>query len=170
MVKRNVELDMILREGKTAAAGRDFFTQDISILRSFGTASAYLAVLVLAHYLNSPEMKALYLHPQALWATFALTLLPGESDLDERVSRHDARRPDRLRVQGSRERRCPRAKRPQHAARDLIARQLATNFGLSPSVGCNDPLIAALVTMGGKALTRMMDSETRGCAGAGEGS
>jgi hypothetical protein len=55
-------------------AGRGYITQDISILRSFGTASAYLAVLVLALYLNTPEMKALYLHPQALWATFALTL------------------------------------------------------------------------------------------------
>ena len=74
MVKRYVELDMILREGKTKAAGRGYITQDISILRSFGTASAYLGVLVLALYLNSPEMKVLYLHPQALWATFALTL------------------------------------------------------------------------------------------------
>ncbi len=74
MVKRYVELDMILREGKAEAAGRGYITQDMSILRSFGTASAYLAVLVLALYLNSPEMRLLYLHPQALWATFALTL------------------------------------------------------------------------------------------------
>ncbi|MEX3991291.1 UbiA family prenyltransferase [Paraburkholderia sp. EG286A] len=74
MVKRYVELDMIVREGKTEAAGRGYITQDISILRSFGTASAYLAVLVLALYLNTPEMKALYHHPKALWATFALTL------------------------------------------------------------------------------------------------
>lgn len=74
MVKRYVELDTILREGKTEAAGRGYITQDISILRSFGTASAYLAVLVLALYMNTPEMRQLYQHPQALWATFALTL------------------------------------------------------------------------------------------------
>ena len=74
MVKRYVELDTVLREGKTEAAGRGYITQDISILRSFGTASAYLAVLVLALYLNTPEIKALYLHPKALWATLALTL------------------------------------------------------------------------------------------------
>jgi 4-hydroxybenzoate polyprenyltransferase len=74
MVKRYVELDMIVREGKTEATGRGYIAQDISILRSFGTASAYLAVLVLALYLNTPEMKVLYRHPQALWATFALTL------------------------------------------------------------------------------------------------
>ncbi len=74
MVKRYVELDMMLREGKEEAAGRGYITQDMSILRSFGTASAYLAVLVLALYMNTPEMKQLYHHPQALWATFALTL------------------------------------------------------------------------------------------------
>ena len=74
MVKRYVELDMILREGKAEAAGRGYITQDMSILRSFGTASAYLAVLVLALYMNTPEMRQLYQHPQALWGTFALTL------------------------------------------------------------------------------------------------
>ncbi|SDH71535.1 UbiA family prenyltransferase [Paraburkholderia phenazinium] len=74
MVKRYVELDAILRDGKVAAAGRGYITQDLSILRSFGTSSAYLAVLVLALYLNSPELKQLYRHPPALWAVFALTL------------------------------------------------------------------------------------------------
>jgi 4-hydroxybenzoate polyprenyltransferase len=74
MVKRYVELDSILRAGKMKAAGRGYITQDMSILRSFGTSSAYLAVLVLALYLNSPELQALYRHPKALWAVFALTL------------------------------------------------------------------------------------------------
>jgi 4-hydroxybenzoate polyprenyltransferase len=74
MVKRYVELDGILRAGQMKAAGRGYITQDLSILRSFGTASAYLAVLVLALYLNSPELQTLYRHPKALWAVFALTL------------------------------------------------------------------------------------------------
>ncbi len=74
MVKRYTELDAIVREGKVEAAGRGYITQDMSILRSFGTASAYLAVLVLALYLNSPELKMLYRHPQALWVLFALML------------------------------------------------------------------------------------------------
>ncbi|SIT43588.1 UbiA prenyltransferase [Paraburkholderia piptadeniae] len=74
MVKRYVELDSIRRTGKMKAAGRGYITQDMSILRSFGTASAYLAVLVLALYLNSPELKLLYRHPKALWVMFALTL------------------------------------------------------------------------------------------------
>ena len=46
----------------------------MSILRSYGTAAGYLAVLVLALYLNSPEFKLLYRHPQMLWPVFALTL------------------------------------------------------------------------------------------------
>lgn len=74
MVKRYVELESILKLGKMEAAGRGYITQDMSILRSFGTSSAYLAALVLALYLNSPELKLLYRHPQALWAVFALTL------------------------------------------------------------------------------------------------
>jgi len=74
MVKRYVELEGILRLGKMEAAGRGYITQDMSILRSFGTSSAYLAVLVLALYLNSPELKLLYRHPQLMWAVFALTL------------------------------------------------------------------------------------------------
>jgi 4-hydroxybenzoate polyprenyltransferase/phosphoserine phosphatase len=74
MLKRYVELEAIVKQGKTEAAGRGYITQDMSILRSFGTAAAYLAVLVLALYLNSPELKMLYRHPQLMWAVFALTL------------------------------------------------------------------------------------------------
>ncbi|MEX3999178.1 UbiA family prenyltransferase [Paraburkholderia sp. EG285A] len=73
MLKRYVELDAIVKQGKTEATGRGYITQDMSILRSFGTSAAYLAVLVLALYLNSPELKLLYRHPQLLWAVFALT-------------------------------------------------------------------------------------------------
>ncbi|HKT98391.1 MAG TPA: UbiA family prenyltransferase [Paraburkholderia sp.] len=74
MLKRYVELEAMLQQGKTEAAGRGYITQDMSILRSFGTAAGYLSVLVLALYLNSPELKLLYRHPKMLWAVFALTL------------------------------------------------------------------------------------------------
>lgn len=74
MLKRYVELEAMLQQGKTEATGRGYITQDMSILRSFGTAAAYLAVLVLALYLNSPDLTLLYHHPKMLWAVFALTL------------------------------------------------------------------------------------------------
>jgi 4-hydroxybenzoate polyprenyltransferase/phosphoserine phosphatase len=74
MVKRYTELDAMLREGKVSAAGRGYITHDMGILRSFGTASGYLAVIVLALYMNSAEVKELYRYHQALWVLFSLLL------------------------------------------------------------------------------------------------
>jgi 4-hydroxybenzoate polyprenyltransferase len=74
MVKRYTELDATLRDGKVSASGRGYITHDLGILRSFGTASGYLAVLVLALYMNSSEVKTLYRHHQALWVLFGLLL------------------------------------------------------------------------------------------------
>jgi 4-hydroxybenzoate polyprenyltransferase len=74
MVKRCTELDALLRDGKASAAGRGYVTQDLGILQSFGIASGYVAVLVLALYLNSSDVHALYRHPQALWFLFGLLL------------------------------------------------------------------------------------------------
>ena len=74
MVKRYTELDAMVRNGKTSAAGRGYLTQDVMILCAFGTASAYAAVLVLALYMNSPEVKILYHHQQPLWVLFGLLL------------------------------------------------------------------------------------------------
>lgn len=75
MVKRYTELDaLLLRDGEGAVAGRGYITQDLGILRSFGTASGYMAVLVLALYMNSSEVSVLYRHQQALWFLFGLLL------------------------------------------------------------------------------------------------
>jgi 4-hydroxybenzoate polyprenyltransferase len=75
MVKRYTELDaLLLRDGECAVAGRGYITQDLGILRSFGTASGYLAVLVLALYMNSSEISVLYHHQHALWFLFGLLL------------------------------------------------------------------------------------------------
>ncbi|WP_129572358.1 UbiA family prenyltransferase [Caballeronia glathei] len=74
MVKRYTELDALLRDGKVSATGRGYVTQDLGILRSFGTASGYVAVLVLALYLNSTDVRALYPHPRALWVLFGLLM------------------------------------------------------------------------------------------------
>ncbi|RKT26199.1 4-hydroxybenzoate polyprenyltransferase [Paraburkholderia sp. RAU2J] len=74
MVKRYAELNVILKEGKSAAAGRGYITQDLAILQSFGTAAGYTAALVLALYLNSPEVQLMYRHQEGLWALFGLML------------------------------------------------------------------------------------------------
>nr|WP_259295018.1 UbiA family prenyltransferase [Paraburkholderia sp. DHOC27] len=74
MVKRYTELDALVRNGKTAAAGRGYIAQDIMILCAFGTAAAYAAVLVLALYMNSAEVNVLYRHQAPLWVLFGLLL------------------------------------------------------------------------------------------------
>jgi 4-hydroxybenzoate polyprenyltransferase len=73
-VKRYTELDDKQRTGGVTAAGRGYFTDDLSILRSFGTSSGYLAVIILAIYLNSPDSQLLYSHRSALWGVFAALL------------------------------------------------------------------------------------------------
>ena len=73
-LKRYTELDEKLRAGGTSSAGRSYLTEDISLLRSFGTSAGYLAVIILAIYLNSTDIYLLYSHRSALWGVFALLL------------------------------------------------------------------------------------------------
>ncbi|WP_429354222.1 UbiA family prenyltransferase [Paraburkholderia sp. 32] len=74
LVKRYTELDKMQREGKGSAAGRGYLTADMNILRSFGSASGYVAVLVLALYMKSTDVTVLYSHPHRLWILFCLLL------------------------------------------------------------------------------------------------
>ncbi len=74
MVKRYAELNAAQAEGKGTAAGRGYTIGDMSILRSFGGAAGYTAALVLALYMNSPEVRVMYHHQGVLWAIFALML------------------------------------------------------------------------------------------------
>jgi 4-hydroxybenzoate polyprenyltransferase len=46
---------------------RAYRVEDIEVLRGLGAAAGYLAVLVLALYINSTAVVALYRHPQVLW-------------------------------------------------------------------------------------------------------
>jgi 4-hydroxybenzoate polyprenyltransferase len=65
--KRYAELDELRRQHRLRAAGRSYQTDDLPILRSMGTAAGYLCVLVLALYINSPEVGALYHRPKVIW-------------------------------------------------------------------------------------------------------
>ncbi len=55
--------------------GREYSTEDIPILQNLGATSGYLAILVLALYINSPEVARLYNTPQILWLIAPLMLL-----------------------------------------------------------------------------------------------
>ena len=48
--------------------------EDLAVLQSLGTSSGYLSVLVLALYINSPEVAALYERPKMIWLLCVLML------------------------------------------------------------------------------------------------
>jgi 4-hydroxybenzoate polyprenyltransferase len=69
IVKRLSELQGIEISAKEEPAQcRGYWTSDIPVLTGLGTASAMMAVLVLALYINSPDVVELYSSPRFLWA------------------------------------------------------------------------------------------------------
>lgn len=73
-VKRYAELDALRRQLKLKALGRGYTVEDLPVLQSLGTAAGYLSVLVLALYINSPDIQALYHRPKAVWLLCVLML------------------------------------------------------------------------------------------------
>jgi 4-hydroxybenzoate polyprenyltransferase/phosphoserine phosphatase len=73
-VKRFAELEALRRQRRLKAAGRGYHVEDLPLLQSLGTASGYLSVLVLALYINSPEIQALYHRPKVIWLLCVLVL------------------------------------------------------------------------------------------------
>lgn len=73
-VKRYAELDSLRRQSQLLAAGRGYTTEDLPVLQSLGTAAGYLSVLVLALYINSPDIESLYHRPKLIWLLCVLML------------------------------------------------------------------------------------------------
>ena len=74
LVKRTSELEAIRENAPAATAGRAYELSDANALAGFGYASACTAVLVLALYVNSPDVAMLYRHPVFLWGLAPLVL------------------------------------------------------------------------------------------------
>lgn len=74
MVKRYTELLAAQTSGKLKASGRGYDVNDIPLIQSLGGSSGYLAVLVLALYIDSTASEALYRHPHYLWMLCPLLL------------------------------------------------------------------------------------------------
>jgi 4-hydroxybenzoate polyprenyltransferase len=66
-IKRFAELQVQLLQGKHKAHGRGYFTDDAPLIQMLGIVSGFMSVLVLALYLNSPEVQLLYTQPQWVW-------------------------------------------------------------------------------------------------------
>jgi 4-hydroxybenzoate polyprenyltransferase len=73
-VKRYAELDALRRRQGLRAAGRGYHVEDLAVLQSLGSAAGYMSVLVLALYINSPEVTALYARPKMIWLLCVLVL------------------------------------------------------------------------------------------------
>ena len=66
LMKRYIELKRLDSTVNLAAAGRDYQASDLAAVLSLGSASGYMAVLVLALYINSEEVRRLYKQPLVL--------------------------------------------------------------------------------------------------------
>jgi 4-hydroxybenzoate polyprenyltransferase/phosphoserine phosphatase len=66
-VKRFAELKALELVGKTSAAGRGYGVGELELVRSLGVSAGYGAVVVMALYVNSPEITVLYKHPEIIW-------------------------------------------------------------------------------------------------------
>ncbi|HYO51714.1 UbiA family prenyltransferase [Archangium sp.] len=67
LVKRLSEVRRLRQANESAAPGRGYVAGDYEQLAILGVSSGYLSVLVLALYITSKEVTALYLHPERLW-------------------------------------------------------------------------------------------------------
>jgi 4-hydroxybenzoate polyprenyltransferase len=75
LVKRFAELKNLRAANAMPANGRGYLVTDLDQLRSFGTASAYAAVVVFAIYITGPDVVKLYRHPNLLWLNVPLITL-----------------------------------------------------------------------------------------------
>lgn len=75
LVKRYAELRESRNKGKTELTrGRGYYPGDLEMISSLGAASGYLAVMVLALYIQDQTTLALYRHPQVIWLACPLLL------------------------------------------------------------------------------------------------
>jgi 4-hydroxybenzoate polyprenyltransferase len=73
-VKRQAELIDNAESGKADVTGRGYLVSDLPIISSMAIASGYVAVLVMALYINSPAVRQLYSYVPVLWGICCVLL------------------------------------------------------------------------------------------------
>lgn len=66
-IKRQAELIVMSERNQMTATGRGYHTADLPLVSQMSIAAGYVSVLVMALYLNSPEVRELYSRPELLW-------------------------------------------------------------------------------------------------------
>ena len=67
IVKRQTELHALHESAQPWAGGRAYHAGDLPTMTALGAASAFASVVVLALYIQNPEVRELYAHPEFLW-------------------------------------------------------------------------------------------------------
>ncbi len=67
LVKRATELIGRQQQGKGPPSGRAYALEDLPVLEMLAASSGFVSILVLALYINNPEVATLYHHPKMLW-------------------------------------------------------------------------------------------------------
>lgn len=74
LLKRFLELFSLRQTNRHEAKGRGYTAADVELVTTLGLVSGYLAVLVMALYVNSEQVRALYTHPVRLLLVCPLML------------------------------------------------------------------------------------------------
>ena len=74
-IKRYTELQMVFNNGESLKVnGRGYYSNDMPIIASLGAASGYIAVMVLALYIDEQMSLTIYRYPQLIWFACPLML------------------------------------------------------------------------------------------------
>jgi 4-hydroxybenzoate polyprenyltransferase len=75
IAKRFAELENLSASNSAPKNGRGYLLTDIDQLRSFGTSSAFAAVVIFAIYISGLDVTKLYRNPALLWLIMPLMIL-----------------------------------------------------------------------------------------------
>jgi 4-hydroxybenzoate polyprenyltransferase len=73
-IKRQAELVDLQTRGLLKTKGRGYHIKDLPVISAISLCSGYASVLVMALYVNSPDVVKLYNSPQALWGVCCVLL------------------------------------------------------------------------------------------------
>lgn len=91
LVKRHVELSVLMARGFDQSANRGYRVADRAIVLALAAAAGMNAVTIFAFYVSTPTVAGLYTHPQILWLICPILLywigrvlmMAGRGDLDD---------------------------------------------------------------------------------------
>ena len=90
-IKRQAELVDLLKRKKFKILNRGYQTSDLPVISASALTAGYISVLIMAFYVNSPEVAKLYSQPKFLWGICLVLLfwITRISIITQRGNMHD---------------------------------------------------------------------------------